>query len=71
MQSKKESFIEANVNTFSGFALSLFVAYSILPNYGIEQSFETSLEITLIFTTLSIARNYVIRRIFTYKKSYE
>ena len=67
MQTKKQSFIEANINTFAGFILSWAVAYTILPFYGMEQSIVDSVEITLIFTTVSIFRNYFIRRYFNAK----
>ena len=64
MQSKKSSFIEANINTFSGFVVSMILAYTILPYFGVQQSFNTSLKITLIFTFASLMRNYLIRRLF-------
>ena len=64
MQTRKQSFIEANINTFAGFLISLLIAYTVLPLYGMEQSFNYSLQITLIFTIASIARNYLIRRYF-------
>ena len=64
MQSKKHSFIEANLNTAVGFIISLLLAYFLLPYFGTEQNIMTSLEITGIYTFVSVARNYVIRRIF-------
>lgn len=64
MQSKTKSFIEANTNTFIGFGISFILAYTVLPFYGVEQSLNASLEITLIFTVVSIGRNYVVRRLF-------
>lgn len=64
MQSKWQSFLEANTNTFIGFGVSFVLAYTVLPFYGVEQSFGASLEITLIFTVASIVRGYFVRRFF-------
>ena len=68
MQSKKQSFIEANINTASGFFISLLLAYCVLPYFGLNKSIATSLEVVSIFTITSLARNYIIRRIFNKKR---
>lgn len=68
MQTRLESFIEANVNTFVGFLVSWITAYFVLPLFGMKKSVVSSFEITVIFTFLSIARNYIIRRIFNGKE---
>ena len=62
MQTKWQSFIEANTNTFAGFIVSYILAYTVLPLYGIEQSHSVSLQITVIYTVASLLRNYTIRR---------
>lgn len=64
MQSKLQSFLEANTNTFIGFGVSFVLAYTVLPFYGVEQSVMVSFEITLIYTVVSVVRNYVVRRFF-------
>ena len=64
MQNKRYSFLEANINTLSGFFVSLLLAYFVLPFFGVDQSLETSFSITLIFTVASLTRNYIIRRVF-------
>jgi len=64
MQTKTKSFIEANTNTFIGFIVSYILALTVLPLYGVEQSFSVSLEITLIYTVASSGRNYFVRRYF-------
>jgi hypothetical protein len=63
-QTKKESFIEANVNTFIGFGISYITLLVVNALYGLELTLFDSLEITLIFTVVSIGRNYVVRRYF-------
>ena len=67
MQTKKQSFIEANINTFIGFAVSWLLAYFLLPYYGVNQTILDSTQITLIYTFVSILRNYLVRRYFNEK----
>jgi hypothetical protein len=63
-QTKKQSFMEANVNTFIGFGISYITLLVVNALYGLELTLFDSLEITLIFTVVSIGRNYVVRRYF-------
>ncbi|MFK5937714.1 MAG: hypothetical protein QM497_04865 [Sulfurimonas sp.] len=69
IQTKKQSFIEANINTFVGFLVSLVLAYYILPLWGFKQGIVASLEVTIIYTLVSIVRNYMIRRYFALKSA--
>ena len=64
MQSKTKSLVESMVNTFSGFIISLVTAYLVLPFYGMESNINHSFQITIIFTLISISRNYIVRRFF-------
>ena len=68
-QTRLSSLMEANANTFLGFGVSYAIAYTILPLYGMEQSAVDSLEITIIFTVASVARNYFVRRWFNARNS--
>lgn len=64
-QTKLESLLEANINTFSAFLLSLIVwSWVVVPYKGFETSLYDNVEITGIFTVLSIARTYLWRRFF-------
>lgn len=63
-QSKKYSIIESLANTASGYVISTIVWIIIAPLYGINYTITKNMGITLIFTIVSIARNYVWRRIF-------
>lgn len=67
MQTKKQSFIEANTNTFLGFIVSYMLTYTVLPLYGVEQSHNVSFQITLIYTIASVFRVYFVRRYFNSK----
>jgi hypothetical protein len=64
VQSKKQSFIEANINTLSGFIVSYIILITLNHFYEMNLSMFESLEITMIFTVSSILRNYLVRRWF-------
>ena len=63
-QTKIESLIEATINTLIGFV----VTFTFLPlvNFvcGIEMSGGQMTASTVLFTILSVARSYVVRRFF-------
>ena len=65
MQSKKHSFIESISNVISGLLLSWLAWHLIIsPIFNIYPSNQDIFIISVIFTVISIARSYVIRRIF-------
>ncbi len=66
MQSRKASLLESLANTLSGFGLSIVVGYFVFPLFGMPQSLASSFLITVVFTVVSIGRNYVIRRVFNF-----
>ncbi|WP_041963444.1 DUF7220 family protein [Sulfurospirillum cavolei] len=73
-QSKRASLLESLANTFSGFLLSIAVGYFVFPMFGMPQSLSSSFWITVVFTVVSIGRNYVVRRVFNFlhvKDQYE
>ncbi len=70
MQTKLESFFEANTSTAIGFIVSYILSYTVLPLYGVEQSHSVSLQITMIYTVASIIRGYAVRRYFNKRKKY-
>lgn len=63
-QSRRESLIEACLNTASGFLLSLVVWHFVASAYDIPMPFVRNLEITAIFTVVSVGRSYLWRRLF-------
>jgi hypothetical protein len=64
-QTKLESFLEANVNTAIGFIVSLtFWHFVIVPVWHLPVHFADNLIITGLFTAISVARGYVVRRWF-------
>lgn len=70
MQTKKQSFTEALVNTFIGFVISYASTFIIFPLMGFNSSPSKNIMITLFFTVVSIFRGYVIRRFFNSNSSY-
>lgn len=64
-QSRLESFIEAALNTLSGFLLS-YIGWMlvIVPIYHLPFNYSTAFGITCFFTVLSISRSYFWRRFF-------
>jgi len=63
-QSKKKSFIESLVNTFIGFMVTLIFSPLIYWMCDIKISLPKMNVVALLFTILSVIRNYVIRRWF-------
>ena len=63
-QSRVDSAMEAVTNTAIGFALSLITWAIVAHAFGIPMTWGTNLQITAIFTAVSIARQYVLRRAF-------
>lgn len=64
LQSKKHSFIEAIVNTFIGFITTLVISPLLYYICNIKANLFQITEITILFTIISILRNYIIRRWF-------
>ena len=63
-QTKLVSLIEVFLNIGSGFILSLFVWQILAGFYGIPMPLSRNVEITTIFTVVSITRSYIWRRFF-------
>jgi hypothetical protein len=67
MQSKFFSLIEALTNTAVGFVVALLSQLMVFPCFGIHLGTLQNLQIVGIFTAISVARSYLIRRFFTRK----
>lgn len=61
-QTRLQSFIEACINTFLGFVITLACVPFIYPIFGHSFTFTQNLGITAIFTVISIIRGYAVRR---------
>lgn len=64
-QTKIVSFVEASLNTASGFIVSLLAwQFLVAPLFGYTVTWETNFYLTGIFTIISIVRSYLWRRFF-------
>lgn len=64
-QTKLGSFAEAWLNIFIGFAINFAANMLILPAFGFQTlTAEKNFEIGLLYTGISLARSYVLRRFF-------
>ena len=66
-QSKRASLFESVVNVGVGFLVSLVVwTYIVVPLWHLPVTMGENLQITLLFTVVSVVRSYVWRRIFNH-----
>lgn len=63
-QSKIGSLIESLVNIAIGFSINFTANMLVLPLFGYHITLTTNLQLGVIYTGISIARQYVIRRWF-------
>jgi uncharacterized protein YacL len=65
MQKRRQSLVETLVGTAVGFVLSVTIwEFVVKPVWHLNTAFISNLQITLLFTVVSIARGYVLRRVF-------
>jgi hypothetical protein len=64
MQSRRMSLVEAITNVFVGFLLALLTQIVVFPLLGLSASLSDNLILGAIFTAVSIARSYALRRTF-------
>lgn len=63
-QSRLGSFIEALINVAIGFAINFVANIAILPLIGFHISVGQNLFIGVLYTLISVARSYAVRRWF-------
>ena len=63
-QTRLGSFIEALFNVAIGFAINMVANFVILPLVGFHISLGQNLFIGMLYTVVSVARSYLIRRWF-------
>jgi hypothetical protein len=63
-QSRLMSFVETTLSTAIGFAVALATQLIVFPLFGWNPSITQNLLITVIFTVVSIARGFLLRRLF-------
>jgi hypothetical protein len=65
-QTRLGSFIEAWINVLIGFSINWVMNMLILPLYGFQVTGGQAFSMGLIFTVVSVARSYAVRRWFNY-----
>ena len=63
-QTRKQSAIETVAGVAIGFVVSLVASMLVFPLFGHAFTLGQNIAITVIFTLLSIARGYAVRRLF-------
>lgn len=64
MQSRLGSFVEACINVLIGFWINFFANLLILPLIGFNISVSQNFFIGFLYTVISVARSYAVRRWF-------
>lgn len=64
MQSRVMSAAEAITNVLIGYTIATAATYVILPLHGYQITTQKALSISLAFTAISLARSYILRRLF-------
>lgn len=64
MQSRIQSLIESCVNVAIGYGVAIVGQLLVFPLYDIHIPLQANLEIGVLFTLISIARSYLVRRFF-------
>jgi hypothetical protein len=63
-QTKTQSWIESASNVALGFWLAFATQLVVYPLYGMNATLVENLQITVIFTVVSLIRQYIVRRGF-------
>lgn len=63
-QTRLSSFIESVLNTVIGFVIGLGTQILVFPWFGVHIPLHSNVNMALVFTVISIARSYAIRRWF-------
>ena len=66
MQSRLASFCESLANVAIGYSVALATQLTVFPLFGLEVRLDQNLAIGAIFTAVSIARSYFVRRAFNW-----
>lgn len=64
MQTKSMSMIEAITNTLVGFVMSILLQLLMTSALSIQMSLDQNIIMSLVFTIASVARGYLVRRMF-------
>lgn len=63
-QSRWMSMVEAVTNVLVGYGVAVATQWAVFPLFGLHATLQENLLIGLIFTVVSLIRNYLLRRAF-------
>jgi hypothetical protein len=63
-QSRAMSLVEAVANVVVGYAVAVVTQILIFPIFGLHTTLAQNLKMGAVFTVVSVARSYVLRRVF-------
>ena len=63
-QSRAMSLAEAVANVIVGYGIAVITQILIFPVFGLHTTLAQNLKMGAVFTVVSIARSYVLRRLF-------
>ena len=63
-QSRTMSLVEAVANVVVGYGFAVITQILIFPIFGLHTTLAQNLKMGAVFTVVSIARSYVLRRMF-------
>ena len=66
MQTKAQSMVESLINVAIGYGVALLAQIAVFPLFGIRIPMSDNILIGAIFTVISIARSYAVRRLFNH-----
>lgn len=66
MQSRLQSLAESLVNVILGYGIALGAQIAVFPLFGINIPMSSNIAIGIIFTLVSLARSYCLRRLFNW-----
>ena len=63
-QTRVMSLVEAVANVVVGYGVAVTTQMLVLPVFGLQTTLAQNLKLGLIFTVVSIARSFTLRRVF-------
>lgn len=63
-QSRRMSLVESITNVVVGLLVSVLFLELVLPLWGVQLAVSSNVVISLLFTVISLARSYLLRRLF-------
>jgi hypothetical protein len=63
-QSRLMSLVEAGTNVVFGYGIAVLTQMAVFPLFGLNAKIRQNLAIGAVFTVMSLARSYLLRRLF-------